>query len=270
MKCLDHLFSMSLILLGMLIPLQTIQADCGDEADLPLSFNQLFIGPEIYYVKRTREGGAEQTGGLYGVRGGYEYIRRYALYVGLEGLYATGTLNGKSGEGERVKSWLTDANVEGRMGYTFQSKSCYHFSFTPFIGAGYFWENNHYIHPSPLHIHFDNSFWYVPVGFLSSFYVSSQLSLGLNFKARFPMDGYTKTSHDPDESDHQLHYEHKVQYRVELPIAYYACWCNSDWALTLIPFYEYRQYGHKPNYPFDFLETTFKLYGVNLRISYLF
>lgn len=41
-------------------------------------------------------------------------------------------------------------------------------------------------------------------------------------------------------------------------------------AVGLVPFYEYRFYGHRANFPFDFLETKLKLYGATLKLHYLF
>ncbi len=265
MKILSSLF---IFLLFALSPFYLIQAEeCYEWWPLR---HQLFLGPEIYHVARTREGGTKQRGFLYGARLGYDYIRRYAFYWGIDGLYARGTLSGETGEKKRLKSELTDINLETRFGYTFQSKACHHFSFTPFIGVGYFWEMNNYQHPSPIEAHFRNEFFYVPVGFLSQLFIYPKVSLGLNFKTRYLLKGTTKVTHDHNQDNHTLHYEHKLQYRVDLPLTYYFCWRNYDVILGLIPFYEYRHYGHQANFPFDFLETKFRIYGVNLRLFYPF
>src|SRR5204862_454619 len=98
----------------------------------------------------TREGGASQSGCLYGVRGSFERIGRYKWYLGIEGLYGRGAINGHSGSGVKLKSTLTDRFIEGRFGYTFQAKCRLIPSFTPFIGYGYADETNHYKSPSPL------------------------------------------------------------------------------------------------------------------------
>lgn len=246
-----------------------IQGDsCCDACPLPR--HQFFVGPEIYTVKRSRDGGSVQTGVLYGGRLGYDYIRRYAFYAGLDGLYAQGTLNGHSGEGRALSSLLTDANVEGRFGYTFQSKACHHVSFTPYVGYGYFWETNSYKHPSPISVHFHNHFSYIPVGFLSRFFLYPDLSLGLNVKARLPLEGKTKVTNDPDADHLTLHYEQHIQYRIDLPVVYYFCWRDQSLAIGIVPFYEYRHYGYHANFPHDFLDTKFRLYGGNLQLLYVF
>lgn len=258
-------FNKLILSLAILNPFFSAHSD-PSEAPCP---HQVFVGPEIYHVTRTREGGAEQKGWLYGVRGGYDYIKRNSFYYGIDALYAQGTLKGRTSEA-RLKSDLTDINVEGRLGYTFQTDTCHYASFTPYIGIGYFWEINKYKHPSPLPIHFNNNFYYVPFGFLSSIYVTPELTLGFNYKGRFIIDGKTKVTHDASFDDVSLRYVQRIQSRLELPITYYFCWSNQEGAVAAVPFYEFRNYGHHPNFPFDFLETKFKIFGVTLKLLYLF
>ena len=225
------------------------------------------IGPEIYYMKRTKEGGAEQTGTLYGVRANYDHIRRYKFYWGAEALWAKGTLNGKVNE-NKLKSDFTDINIEARLGYTLQSKCWRCASFTPYLGLGYFWEKNFYKSPSPLEVHFENNFSYIPLGFLSEIFIYPTLSIGLNFKVRYIIKGKNHVSHDPDNDKLTQNYDNKLQYRVELPITFFFNWNCLPLGMSLVPFYEYRKYGHKINFPFDFLETQLKLYGATLKVLY--
>lgn len=227
-----------------------------------------FIGPEIYHVKRVKEGGAEQTGTLYGGRIGYDHIRRYKLYWGIDALWAKGTLTGHV-ENEQLKSAFTDINAEARIGFTFQSQwHC--LSFTPYSGLGYFWEKNHYQHPSPLQLHFDNTFSYVPVGFLSQIFLTPSWSLGLNVKVRVILEGKQKVTHDPNYGKLTQQYQDKLQYRIELPITYFFCWDSHPLGIGFIPFFDYRHYGHRANFPFDFLDTKLYLYGATLKLLYLF
>jgi len=230
---------------------------------------ETYIGPEIYYVSREKECGGKQTGTLYGVRLGFDHIRRYKFYWGVDALWATGPLEG-SANGERIKSMFTDINLEARLGYTFQSKYWCKASFTPYTGLGYFWENNFFEHPSPLPIHFKNRFSYVPLGFLSQIFIYPNWSLGLNFKLRFLIDSSVEASNDPGHDTTTQNYEEKLQYRVELPITYFSCWKKESLAVSLVPFYEYRPYGYRANYPFDFLETNLNFYGATIKLLYLF
>lgn len=230
---------------------------------------EAYAGPEIYYIHRTKEGGAKQTGTLYGVRLGYDHIRRYKFYWGIDALWAKGILEGKT-ESDHLKSRFTDINVEARIGYTFQSKYWRCLSCTPYIGGGYFLENNNYEHPSPLTVHFKNRFSYVPVGFLSQIFITPHWSIGVNFKVRYLLEGKQHVTHDPEHKKLTQNYEEKLQYRGELPVTYFRCWKKHSLAVSLVPFYEYRSYGHRANFPFDFLETNLKLYGAMLKFLYLF
>ena len=230
---------------------------------------EAYLGPEIYYVQREKEGGAEQSGTLYGVRAGYDHIHRYKVYWGIDALWAQGELNGKTQE-HRSRSIMTDINVEARLGYTFQSKCWHCASITPYTGLGYFWENNDFIHPSPLPIHFSNRFSYIPLGFLSQIFITHDWSLGLNFKMRYLIEGSVKASNDPDHDDSYQNYDERIQYRIELPVTTFHCWRSHSLGISFVPFYEYRSYGYRVNYPFDFLETKFNLYGATLKFLYLF
>lgn len=230
---------------------------------------QFFFGPEIYYVKRLREGGGKQDGVLYGIKGGYEKVKRYKFYYALDGLYSQGVLNGKTNE-NRIKSEFTNSNIETRFGYTFQYKYWPGYSVTPFVGIGYMWEYTEFKKPSPIRVHFDNRFPYIPFGFLSSLFITDQLQVGVNLKARFLWDGKQKVTHDPQHNSLLQCYEDHFQYRIEIPFTYYFCWKGAVLTTRLTPFYEYRHYGHGINYPFDFLETKYHFYGANFELIYKF
>lgn len=232
--------------------------------------NRLAIGPEAYWVNRTREGGTKQTGTLWGGRITYERIKRYGWYIGGDALYATGKLEGKSNSGDKIRSILTDTNFEGRFGYTLQRKSDSGFFFTPFVGLGYFRERNNFCHPTPLHIHFCNKFSYIAFGFLSHVYVRENIGIGLNLKMRYPYQHKIVATNDPEFEKLTLHYQENLQYRVELPMTWDTCVYDRLWEVSFAPFYEYRNYGRLAGFPFDFLRTKFQIYGANLQIILLF
>ncbi len=237
-----------------------------------------YLGPEIYHIHRVKEGGSKQQGTLYGIRIGYDHLRRYKLYWGMDALWAQGTLKGtrkkETPHGEiltdYLKSIFTDINLEGRAGYTFQSKYWRCASFTPYTGLGYFCENNCYKHPSPLQVHFKNRFCYVPFGFLSQIFITPCWSVGLNYKVRYILEATQKVEHDPEFGKLTQHYKEKLQYRIEIPFSYFFCWKDYPFGASLVPFFEYRSYGHRANFPFDFLEVKLKIYGATLKLHYLF
>lgn len=235
--------------------------------------NQLYIGPETYWVDRTRSGDGHRTsqgGSLSGLRIGYDRLKRYGWYLGAEALWARGTLSGKSASGNPLRSTLTDESIEGRFGYTFQAKACGFFSFTPFVGIGHFTETNNFRHPTPIPVHFKNAFCYVPFGFLAHVYLNDYFGAGIKFTTRYLYKHKVKTSNDPNLGNLSLRYAEKLQYRVEVPLTCDVAICDRLWQVSAAPFYEYRPYGHMANFPIDFLKTEFRLYGVNLKLVFLF
>lgn len=240
--------------------------------------HQLYLGSEIYYGDRVRQCDVEegkkknstQTGAIYGIKGGYDYIKRYKFYWGAEALYARGTLRGHSAKGNDIKSIFTNTFAEGRFGYTFQQKSGYRVSLTPFIGGGYYEEKNNLTHPSPISIHNKITFYYFTAGFLSQASLTQCLDVGLNFKVRYMWDPKNCVTHDPDPKVNDCTMtinNQKLQYRVDLPFIYH--W-KSCVLLSLGPFYEYRHYGRQVNFPYDFFETTMRSYGLSFKFIYNF
>lgn len=250
------------ILLGMIVWVNT--SLCAGP------HNQLYVGPEIYHVHRTKEGGTSQNGVLYGVRAGYDRIKSYGFYWGGDVLYATGDLKGKSGLGNRLKSDFTDKTIEGRLGYTFKRNWCYKILFTPYVGYGYQEELNHFKRPSPIPVHFKTYFDYVPFGFLSDVRFTDCFHAGINFKVKYMWDPKCKVSHDPDIDSFTQLIKEKFHYRVELPLTYRSEYlCGRFW-ISLVPFYEYRQYGEHANFPIDFFNTKLRLAGATLKFMYCF
>ena len=68
---------------------------------------------------------------------------------------------------------------------------------------------------------------------------------------RIIIDSELHVSHDPDNEKLTQHYDEKFQYRVEIPTTYFFCWGYHPLGISLVPFFEYRHYGHRANFPFD-------------------
>lgn len=238
---------------------------------LKLPKNQIYVGPEIYHVHRTRAGGTYQNGNSYGVRTGYDRIKRNGWYLGADVLYSSAQLKGESGSGNAIASCLQDFSAEARFGYTFMEKSWKRTQFTPYLGYGYFKETNTFKNPSPVKVKMRTTYDYVSMGFLSKRYVTPFFSLGVNFKGKFPWDTKCKTSRDPDFDNSTQHIKDEFQWRVELPISY-DWWlsCNDVLVGSVVPFYEFRHYGAQPNFPFDFYDTKLRCCGATLKVIYCF
>lgn len=228
------------------------------------------IGPEVYHLNKTKVGGSWQKGTIVGGRANYDYIKRYNIYWGAQIFYASGTINGKSTNGSDIRSQWSDAQIEGNIGYTFQYKECPHYSFTPFIGVGYFQEVNKFQSPSPLHVKFNTYFGYASYGFLSNMNITDELEIGFNARFRTPWEPRCKITNDPELDNLTQIVGTGFQYRLELPITYnLACICQQLF-LRVTPFFEQREYGHSFNFPFDFTKTKITLIGGNIQAGYAF
>jgi hypothetical protein len=232
--------------------------------------NSVSIGPEIYRVSRHREGGTRQSGNSAGVRATYDRIKRYHFYLGAQLFYGTGILRGHSGNDNAIRSRLTEKQLEGNVGYTFQMKCFPHVAFTPFVGYGYFQEINKFSPPSPLPLKFTTQFRYFSFGFLSSIYVLPCATVGINVRFKRPWETRCKVTNDPDYNTIRQIVEDKLHYRIELPLTYFGCFLRNGIELSCVPFFEQRLYGGRENYPFDFFKTRYSLYGVNIQLIYRF
>lgn len=232
-------------------------------------YRHLSLAPEFSYVRRVREGGTKQTGGIYGFRASYDRIKPWGFYWGIDGYGAQGTLKGRSGMGDRLKSTFCDTEAEARLGYTCAFNIWGSPLFTPFIGGGYKQEVNKFRSPSPLTLKYKISYGYVVGGLLSSLNLTPCLQLGLNFKIWMPWQVKCKVSDDPDFESQTLKAEDKLGYRLEAPLLFRCCWTWLD-SVGISPFYEFRHYGRRENFPHDFFDTKLHMYGLNIQFVWAF
>ena len=231
---------------------------------------QFSLGEESYVLWREREGGTHQAGRIDGVFSRFERIKGGSWYAGADYLYATGEMHGETGRGSPQNSCLTDEIFEVRLGYTLQQCRPNESFITPFGGWGSFKEVNHFNPPSPLPVKFTDTFNYVVVGFLSGVNLTPLLSMGVNFKVKFMLNGESKVTEDPLFEDVTLTMEKEIQCRVEVPFTYNprCSWLGMGGQFT--PFYEFRHFGGREGYPFNFRDTKFHLAGMRLSLIYTF
>lgn len=232
--------------------------------------HNLFLGPEVYHSKRTKEGGSHQTGWLVGGRVLYERRAPCKLYWAFEGAYAYGTITGKTGAGKKLKSHLTDGEIEGHLGYTFCFPKICRVTLTPYGGYGLFTSINDFVSPSPLHCKYFDNFQYALAGIDAYIPLGACLQAGVNFKAKFMTKGRSTVTEDDDYDDITLLMSNKTQYEVELPIRYKTCWKHCKIMMDIAPFARWRHFGGRVNFPFDFIDTKFRIYGARALVEICF
>lgn len=243
-----------------LLPFGSIEA-----GDFNLNRNQWEAMPEVYHLKREKKGGASQKGNIVGGRLRYDRLKRYGYYWGLEGCMGKGTLHGASGAGHKLHSHYYNYEVEGRIGYTLQCKEGLQYSFTPFIGGGYLSEKNNFSNKAPLPLHTNIHFGFVEAGFIAAMRPLDPLHIGFELKLKMPYEPKCKISHDPEEAAFSQKIGERLQVRMEWPlILRFDC---SSWTLNATPFYEYRNYGAHVNFPFDFIQTRYQIWGLSIGVG---
>src|ERR1700733_6295375 len=212
-------------------------------------------GSETYHFHRAREGGTHQSGRIDGLRVGIDRIKRYGWYIGADYLYAKGQLKGETATGRLVRSELTDQIYEVRLGFTLQQKNCKHPFITPFVGWGNFKEINDFFLPSPLPCKFTDTFAYYTIAFFPWWSFHTSLLWGCN---RSLFDKVNLLIKD------------EMHIRGDLPLIYMPCGSLLGIGFQLAPFYEYRHFGGREGFPFNFRDTKFYLYGTKFALVYRF
>lgn len=239
-------------------------------AELQASHAYIYAGPETYYLIRNREGGTTQSGRIDGIRVGFERIKRYSWYLGTDYIYSVGKIDGENRSGRPIKSEITDSIFEMRLGYTLKCNDNRSHFLTIFGGYGYFHESNSFYPPTPIPFTFTDTFNFSVAGFLSGFNFTPLISMGINFKARFMLNGKSKVTDDPFFEDVTLTMRNEAQFRLEIPLAYCLYPGKPLFDIHFVPFYEYRHFGGQEDFPFDYIDTRFHLIGMRFAIAYRF
>lgn len=229
---------------------------------------KLVIGSEGYHTRRTRAGGAEQDGLLFGTYGSYDRLKPCGIYWGGDGYWSIGSLSGTTASGRALKSRYTEWEVEGRLGWSLPFCLCNkQVIVAPFGGYGYYRGKNDFSQPEEFPLTFRDSIEYGLCGFLTRIDLSERLSVGTIFSAKWMVEGKSKVTNDPFNDDSTLVMGNKNFYAFSLPLIYKFCKNGKMCEFHLTPFYRYRHYGPRENFPSDFIETRFYSYGIRLAFS---
>lgn len=246
--------------------------ECHDEAYCmhPASYHGAGFGPISYYLKRQRDGGSRQEGGLYGFHVFYERIKPKAFYWGVDYFRSTGELNGRTGSGSALTSDYTEWESEIRAGYTWQLCWPCDILVSPFAGGGYFQSDHQFRSPSPMLVEFRNTYSYGSAGITTRAVFAPGWTLGFRGRAMYNFQPRNQVTGDPVMGTITTLIENEMQYHAELPV-HYTCFSDeSCFELIIAPFYYYRHLGGRENFPFDFVDTRFHLYGLRLQLLYNF
>lgn len=223
------------------------------------------VGPKWSYLWRDKESGSKQKGSLWGLQGSYGRFKRYGWYLCANASYVAGILRGKVSDQVPIRSRYSDLVLEGQFGYTFCQKGGIGLGFTPFIGGGYIEERNNFTDPSPIPIHQKIDFGFLSTGFITWVRPLCCLEVGLEAKVRFPYEPTSHISNDPENDPTTQRIGERLFYRFDLPVAYRLSNC---FHVALSPFAEFRYFGGRTNYPFDFIKTKETFLGCLIAIEW--
>ncbi len=228
--------------------------------------NIVDIGPDVFYIRRMRAGGTKQTARMDGISIDYDRLRRYSWYLGGTFSYAQGRLKGHSGAQREILSTLTDKSWEGRFGYNFQRRGSKGYFIAPYGGYGYFNEVNDFHPPTTNTFKFKDTFNFVSAGFLSGMNLSSLVTMWIDFKMKFMRNGTSKVTNDPIMGDSTLLMNNEVFARIEVPLIFSPSCVRMNLEFVVDPFYEYRHFGGREGFPFDYIDTKYTLYGASFAL----
>lgn len=229
--------------------------------------HELAMGPEIYQLKRERQGGTFQKGCLFGGYLDYQRLKWDGFYAGGNTRYASGHLNGKTSSGASLKSTADEFLIEGYLGWTLGLSMPKPVSITPYAGYGYFRSSNAFRAPSPLICRFEDTYEFPLLGISAAVYWNPSLSFGVNFKGRWMQDAQEKISGDEEIEEMQLGIGDNWLYALEFPLTYDFTWSSWCWNARFMPFWERRDYGGKESFPVDFIATRYTIYGIRFLLG---
>jgi hypothetical protein len=231
---------------------------------------EVSVGPLAYYMKRQRDNYTQQGGELYGLSANWQRLKNNAIYLGGFFDVAEGNLYGYTGSGSPLKSLFTDMDAEAQIGYTFFCTGRICAQFSPFIGVGYLQQTNKFLPPSSNTFKFVDRVQYGSFGFYWTNYFTSRFSTGLKITLKPIYKAKCFVSNDPSNDNVIQLIDEKMFVTVEIPITYSLFNHSCRYKFTITPFYDYRDFGGRFNYPYDFIRTTYNSVGARLLVDIAF
>ena len=88
----------------------------------------------------------------------------------------------------------------------------------------------------------------------------------IDVKMKFMLNGKTKVSNDPVMGDATLLMNNQVLARISVPLIFSPPCVRMGLEFVVDPFYEFRHYGGREGFPFDYIDTKYNLYGANFAL----
>lgn len=221
------------------------------------------IGANYTYVSIHPNGQTSTSGSLGGVQALYEFKTTDHLYGGLTFAFRDGNTSDSGTERS-----LMMFDVQERIGYTNCWRKC---AYTFFTGFGY----RHYgedLETNNNELLFDYNEFYVPVGFLTSYRMYSDFSVGLNFT--WMPQVYPTVTIDPLKGARWIITTQLANFRVEVPFSFVVC-RKHHLSLCIQPFFECWKDGHSTattpsGLTLGIPEITYLFGGVDVNLRYSF
>jgi hypothetical protein len=189
--------------------------------------HRFYIAPDIFYRDYdeilTKPAKSHEYGTLGGLQLGYDYIKENSVYFGSDARVSIGSTVYDGSVANLITQEITPYvnetinfffNGEIRVGNTYRYKSTF---FMPFGGIGYHYWLRGATSNNPYGYSEEYSWPYLTIGFKSITKVRNDFWVGFNLKL---MQMFNGTMYSSDLSDTTFKIGSKLQYEVELPLAY--------------------------------------------------
>lgn len=233
----------------------------------PLQPDSCFqIGGNYAYVTLKPSGNPSFHGNLGGAQALYEYKPMNYFYGGAKVTWRQGDTHGSAG-----KRSLVYIDVQERLGYTFGSSDKAR-QLTLFTGFAYRYLGHEFNPNTGSTLHFRYNEFYVPVGLLGSYDVSSWFSIGFGFI--WEPQVFPTVTIVPLKGARWIIIYQLENFYAELPLTF-ALSKSRKYLLIVKPFYERWKDGHTTaklagGAPLGVPGNTYNFYGVELNLGFCF
>lgn len=233
----------------------------------------------------TKHSGVRKSGGVYGLRGIFSSTNSDDWYMGGELGYRAGSLKGSQSNYITVgivdpatriekatifsikgkpKSDYSNFWGELRLGYTFSKSLPENLVASPFLIVGYDKDKHNLTFDTSLKCKESSTANYFGFGAVSSYLISENSSIGLNFKIKWSFNSQFRSETAPTEKKRGLSDLKYYSFFVEVPVKMIA---YDQMTFDVAPFYEVKNYQDRNT---TFEKSDLKTFGAMASLNYLF